>query len=224
MLTQSDVLFLSSAFTFWNHLSPNEKTLILNNATLMTYHKGESLHSGDNDCVGVFLVKSGSLRTYLLSDEGKEVTLYRLFSGEVCMLSASCLLKNITFDVHIDAATKTEVILLNSAVFSSIVEKNIYAENFSYKIAMDRFSDVIWAMEQILFMSFDQRLAIFLLDESQKNNTDTIILTHEEIAKYLGSAREVVSRMLKHFEKEGFVSLFRGGVTLLDKSQLKQLA
>ena len=78
-------------------------------------------------------------------------------------------------------------------------------------------------MQQILFMSFDKRLAIFLLDEVAKNNSDTLKITHEQIAKYMGSAREVVSRMLKYFEGEGIVALSRGGIQLLDKQKLRGL-
>lgn len=224
MLTKQDLNFLSKTLTFGEKLSISEKDLILNHTSLNSYRQGENLHSGTNDCVGVFLVKEGILRTYLLSDEGKEVTLFRLYPGDVCILSASCLLKNITFDVHIDAEESTEALLISSAIFSKLVSDNIYAENFSYKIAMERFSDVIWAMEQLLFMRFDKRLALFLLDEISKNNNTILSLTHEQIAKYIGSAREVVSRMLKHFEKEGIVKLSRGEIKVLNPTKLKNIS
>ena len=81
----------------------------------------------------------------------------------------------------------------------------------------------MWVMQQILFMSMDKRLAVFLLDETAKNGTDTVKLTHEQIAKYMGSAREVVSRMLKYFAAEGLVSVSRGGIRLIDKSRLRDL-
>lgn len=159
----------------------------------------------------------------MLSEEGKEITLYRLGAGDVCILSASCVLKNITFDVFIDAEQESEVILINSSVFQKICHENIYAENFSLKQTVDRFSDVMWAIEQILFMSFDKRLAIFLLDEMSKTGDNSIQLTHDQIAKYMGSAREVVSRMLKYFEKEGLVDLYRGGLKILDKDGLREI-
>ena len=96
-------------------------------------------------------------------------------------------------------------------------------EAFAYRLATERFSDVMWTMQQILFMSFDKRLAIFLLDESASLGSDTIKLTHEQIAKLLGSAREVVSRMLKYFAEEGYVRLSRGTVTITDKKALREL-
>jgi CRP/FNR family transcriptional regulator len=222
-LSENDILFLSKALTFWDRLNSEEKELITKNLASIKYKKGEAIHRGENDCIGLFVVKSGTVRTYLMSEEGKEVTLYRLFERDVCVLSASCIIKNITFDVNIDAESECEILLINSSVFFELVQKNIYIENFSYKIAVDRFSDVIWAMEQILFMSFDKRLATFLIDEATNNNDDTISLTHEQIAKYMGSAREVVSRMLKYFANEGTVELLRGGVKILDKSKLRYL-
>jgi CRP/FNR family transcriptional regulator len=139
------------------------------------------------------------------------------------MLSASCVLRSVTFDVYIDAEDKGEVSIINASAISAVVEQNIYAENFALKVAAERFSDVMWAMQQILFMSFDRRLAVFLLDELAKNDDDIIKLTHEQIAKYMGSAREVVSRMLKYFSSEGIVEYSRGGIKILNKNILRKI-
>jgi len=223
MLKESDITFIQTVLTFWDHLNPNQKTMLLENATPVNYKRGENIHRGENDCVGVLLIKSGELRTYILSEDGRDITLYRLGSDDICILSASCILENITFDVHIDAEADCEVLLLKSSIFSQICNENIYAENFSYKSMIDRFSDVMWAMQQILFMSFDKRLTIFLLDEVSRTGSNTINMTHEQIAKYIGSAREVVSRMLKYFENEGYVNLSRGKIEVIDKVQLKEI-
>lgn len=223
MLTPNDINFLTCTLTFWNHLSSTEQQMILDYTKPLTYTQGSTIHGGGTDCIGVLLVKEGTLRTYLLSEDGKEVTLYRLSSGDVCILSASCLLKKITFDVHIDAEVTTQILLLDSSIFAQLVRENIYVENFSYKMAAEKFSDVIWTMEQILFMSFDKRLALFLLEEAHKTHSNTLYLTHEQIAKYMGSAREVVSRMLKYFVNEGWVHLSRGSITLLDPKSLHKL-
>ena len=139
-------------------------------------------------------------------------------------MSASCVLKSITFDVYIDAVEASEVIQVSSASISSVMKQNIYAECFAYKMATERFSDVMWAMQQILFMSFDRRLAIFLLDEAAALHSQEIKMTHEQIARLMGSAREVVTRMLKYFSSEGYVELSRGTVKILDKNKLKNLA
>ena len=135
------------------------------------------------------------------------------------MLSASCVLTEITFDVHVDSETKTKAWVLSSGAFGDLIERNIYFENYQNKLKAQRLSDVMWTMQQILFYSFDKRLAIFLYDELIKNGP-VITYSHLEIAKYLGSAREVVSRMLKYFEKEGILTVSRKEIIITDKKAL----
>lgn len=223
MLKENDLEFMKRHLSFWDKLSTTEKNMVKNNTTKITYNKGEILHNADSECLGFVLIKKGGLRVYILSEDGREVTLYRLSEGDSCVLSASCILNNITFDVVIDAETDTEVLLLNISTFSKLNNDNIYVENFAYKNTTDRFSDVMWSVEQILFMSFDKRLATFLIDEVAKNKTTDIYLTHEQIAKYLGSAREVVSRMLKNFESQGIIMLSRGLIKIIDKEKLMKI-
>lgn len=222
-MTEQNRKYLEERLTFWDEITKEEQEILIQNTSVVRYTQGQNIYDAQQECVGVLLIKSGELRTYILSEEGKEVTLYRLGDGDVCILSASCILKNITFDVHVDAEKDSEVLLINSSVFSSLSQRNIYVEAFSLRLTADRFSDVMWAMEQILFMSFDRRLAIFLLDETAKNGIDTLSLTHEQIARYVGSAREVVSRMLKYFAKEGMVEISRGSIKIVDRQKLKKL-
>ena len=222
-MQDTDLRFIKSMLPFWDRLSDSEAGLLLRHTKTVTYEPGENVHSTANDCVGVLLIKTGELRTYILSEEGKEVTLFRLGNGEACVLSAACLIHSITFDIFIDAAQKTELYLIDAQAFSKLLNTNVYVENFTLRVTAERFSEVMWAMEQILFMSFDRRLAIFLLDETAKTDVDNITMTHEQIARYVGSAREVVSRMLKYFAKEGMVAVHRGGVEITDKQKLRTL-
>lgn len=223
MVDQVEIKLLSKSLPFWDNLTQSQKDFLITNARSVHFNKGQSIHYGENECIGVLIVKKGSIRIYISSDEGREVTLYRLEDNDICILSASCVLETIDFDVSVDAETDCEIIQISSQAFSHLTSENVYAELFSYKLATDRFSDVLWAMQQILFSSFDKRLATFLLDESQKQNSLDIQMTHEQIAKYLGSAREVVSRMLKYFSNEGYVTLSRGGVHINDKKALRTL-
>lgn len=223
MLKEQDQKFLQEKLDFWDRISGREQAALIENTMLVSYRRGHNIYSAVRECIGVLLIKSGEIRCHMLSDEGRDITLYRLGPGEVCILSASCLLKNITFDVSIDAEKDSEVLLINAAVFARLMEENVYVENFSLQVAVDKFSEVMWAMEQLLFMSFDKRLAIFLLDEMNKSGTDSIRLTHEQIARYVGSAREVVSRMLKHFAGGGIVELSRGGIRIIDREKLKEM-
>ena len=224
MLTEECEALLARQFPFWDKLTPEERKRFCESMAPVHYDRGASIHSGSEECVGLLLVKTGQLCVYLLSEEGRDVTLYRLFPGDICILSASCVLEAITFDVFIDAEEATDLLVMNSAVFHALADENVYVRCFGYELATKRFSEVMWAMQQILFMGVDRRLAIFLTEELQKSGGDTVRLTHEQIARYMGSAREVVSRMLKYFESEGVVRLSRGGITVTDEAKLRVLA
>ncbi len=210
-------------FPFWDEISDEVREYICRNSVLMTYLKGTTIHDGSK-CSGVFFIRSGCLRVYMMSEKGKDITLYRLYPGDMCMLSASCVLQAITFDVMVDAEEDSECYVISGPAFASVSENNPKIKIFSMETAISRFSDVMWVMQQILFMSMDQRLAIFLTDESARIGSDIIPLTHEQIAKYMGSAREVVTRMLKYFANEGLVEVSRKGVKILDKKRLRKLA
>ncbi len=223
MINREDIELFSTGLPFWEHLNQSEKDLLLTNANSAHFSKGQALHYGDNECIGILFIKHGMIRIYITSDEGREVTLYRLEDNDICILSASCVLQNIDFDVFVESETECDIIQISSIIFSKLSSKNAYVELFSYKLATERFSEVMWAMQQILFTSFDKRLAAFLIDETIKIKSNNVNLTHEQIAKYLGTAREVVSRMLKYFEKEGYVTLFRGGITINNKKALQSI-
>ena len=210
-------------FPFWDQLNEEDKETFCRSSHHVNFPKGTNIHDG-NECTGVILIKSGSLRLYMLSEEGKEITLYRLFPGEMCMLSASCVLKTITFDVYVDSEENSECVVVGGCAYDDVARRIPEAKIFALETAVSRFSDVMWVMQQIMFMSIDKRLAIFLLDEAAQTGSDTIKLTHEQIAKYMGSAREVVSRMLKYFSSEGIVAYSRSeGIRILDKKRLREL-
>ena len=214
----------SNSFPFWDGLSDWDKETFMRSSQAVKYYRGATIHDG-GECTGVILVKSGCLRLYMLSDEGKEVTLYRLFPGDICIFSASCVLESITFDVNVDAEEDSECVVVGGCAYEGLWQKSDEVKIFTYEMALSRFSDVMWVMQQILFMSMDKRLAIFLLDEASKNGSDTIKLTHEQIAKYMGSAREVVSRMVKYFVSLGIISASRSdGIKILDKKRLRSIA
>ncbi|MBP1744587.1 MAG: Crp family transcriptional regulator [Firmicutes bacterium] len=223
MIEKTEIDVLKRSLDFWERLTPLQRKILTEDARAYSYEAGNALHFGEHDCIGVLIVISGTLRTYMLSEEGKEVTLYRLNKGDVCVLSASCVLDTITFDVHIDSETDCRIVQISSKAFSVLASENIYVEAFTHRLATERFSDVMWVMQQILFMSFDKRLAAFLIDESSKTGSNRIAMTHDQIARHMGSAREVVSRMLKYFSKEGWISLSRGNVEIIGKEQLRSL-
>ena len=223
MDNQDLINLFEEAFPFWSKMKEGDRKTFCNSACPVHFEKGTNIHDG-NECTGVIIVKSGSLRLYIISEDGKEITLYRLFKGDICVLSASCVLSNITFDVFVDSEEDSDCVVVGGCAIEDLSNRMAEAKIFMLETALSRFSDVMWVMQQILFMSMDKRLAIFLLDEVSKTGSDRIKLTHEQIAKYMGSAREVVSRMLKYFASEGIVSVSRGdGIQIIDKAKLRAL-
>ncbi len=210
-------------FPFWEEITEEDKDHLYRNSRTVIYHKGTNIHNG-TECSGVILIRSGSLRVYILSDEGKEITLYRLHAGDLCMLSASGVLRSITFDVHVDAEEESECYVIGGQAYSAAAEHNPHIKIFTLELTVSRFSDTMWAMQQILFMNMDKRLAIFLHNESARLESDMISLTHEQIARYIGTSREVVTRMLKYFSDEEITELYRKGIRISNKEKLIKLA
>ncbi|MBQ3252671.1 MAG: Crp/Fnr family transcriptional regulator [Oscillospiraceae bacterium] len=210
-------------FPFWKDLCDADRQLMVENTTRVFFEREQSVHDNTR-CTGLFIVKSGRLRIYMLSEEGKEITLYRLMPGDVCMLSASCVLSAITFDVYVDAEEPSECYQINPQAFHSLSERIPAVKIFALETAVTRFSDVMWIMQQIVFMSMDKRLAIFLLDELSTTGGDTVTMTHEQIARHLGTAREVVSRILKIMAADGVLEVARKGIRITDKKKLQQIA
>lgn len=213
---------LAQRLPFWINLSAEEKKALVAHTRYAEFSTGDQVRNPSTPA-GVMLVLSGSLRAYMVSDEGKQITLFRVGEQESCVLAASCALSMITFDVFLDATSDTKLLIIDSSFFAHLIEKNVYVEAFTYRQTTQRFSEVMWVMEQVLFMSFDERLAVFLLDEVAHTQSNTLHLTHDEIAHHLGSAREVVSRMLKRFADDGLVKLSRGTISILNKQGLRAL-
>ena len=214
---------LSNVFPFWEKLTEEQRQRLAAGAVLRTVKAGVLLHQG-GDCMGLLAVHTGQLRAYILSDQGREITLYRLFDRDICLFSASCLLRNIQFDVTISAEKDTQLWVIPADVYQSLMEESAAVANYTNDLMGSRFSEVMWLMEQVMWKSFDARLASFLLEESLLEGTASLRLTHERIANHLGTAREVVTRMLRYFQSEGMVRLTRGTVALTDLERLRRLS
>lgn len=208
----------------WGQLTPAQQTRLSEAARPRAFSAGELIHNGDADCVGLLLVKSGRLRVFILSEDGREITLYRLLPGEICLFSASCMMPQIAFAVTVTAEAPSEVLVLPPDVYKAVMAESAPLANFTNELIAARFSDVMWLIEQILWKSFDRRLAAFLLAEAKLEHSATLHLTHEAIANHMGTAREVVTRMLRYFQGEGWVKLARGTLQLTDESSLRALA
>lgn len=216
-------MFNDNEIKFFKDLTQDEKNLLRSGTFEKSFTKGALVHNSSEPCTGVVVVRKGKLRIYMLSESGKEITLYYLEEGEMCVLSASCVLATISFEVHIEAEKDCEILQISASVFNQIIKSNIKVENYALRLATVRFSDVMWAMQQILFFSMDKRLAMYLYEATLNAKSDIICVTHEEIAKSLGSAREVITRLLNQFALDGLVELTRGKITVIERSKLSSM-
>ncbi len=210
-------------FPVWNKLTPGQQGKMNAAVSERRVKKGTVLHNGSMDCMGLVLVKTGQLRAYILSEEGREISIYRLFDRDLCLFSASCIMRSIQFDVTVEAEKDTEFWLIPTETYREIMEESAPLANYTNEIMAARFSDVMWLIEQIMWKSFDKRLAAFLLDEAALEGSGSLKITHEVIGNHLGSAREVVTRMLRYFQSEGLVKLSRGMVEITDKRGMERL-
>lgn len=208
---------------FWSKLSEDDKRLVKLGASIREYKKGQFIHGGVNDCLGMIYLISGEIRTYIISDEGREVTLFHLYDGDPCVFSASCAISQLTFETLISAETDCELLIISTGYFSRLTERNIYVRCFMYELITERFSTVMWTMQEIIFKGFDRRLASFLVSEYDRTGIDEIHLTHEQIAQRVSSAREVVARMLKRFNADGLVQVRRGMIRISDIEKLREM-
>ena len=214
----------SECFPIWNKLTREQQERLRSVTDLQRISAGTVVHDGSPECKGMVLVKSGQLRAYLLSDEGREITICRFFEMDICLFSASCVMPNMMFDVFIEAEKDTEMWVIPACLYQNLMDESLPPSNYSHDLITNHFSEVMWLMEQIMWKSFDKRLAGFLVEESRIEETDALKITHEKIAAHMGTAREVVTRMLRYFQSDGMVKLTWGTVELVDKKALMRLS
>lgn len=211
---------ISKFFPIWSKLTDIQKDKILQSAVPRKVKKGTILHNGSADCAGLFLINSGQLRAYILSEGGREITIYRLFEMDICLFSASCMIESIQFDIVIEAEKDSEIWVVPAELYKLLMEESASLANYTNQIMASRFSEVMWLIEQIIWKSFDKRLAEFLIEESVLEDSSLLNITHEKIANHMGTAREVVTRMLRYFQAEGLVHLTRGSIEIINQKGL----
>lgn len=212
-----------SYFPIWNKLTAAQQERILGGLMERKVSKGTVIHNGSMDCTGLLLIRTGQLRAYILSDEGREITIYRLFDRDMCLFSASCIMRSIQFEVTIETEKDTELWVIPAEIYQSVMEESAPVSNYTNELMATRFSDVMWLVEQVMWKSLDKRVAAFLLEEMSIEETTQLKITHETIAKHLGSHREVITRMLRYFQNEGMVKLSRGVIEITHAKKLEEL-
>ena len=207
----------------FDKLTKSQQDTLTSSSFVRKFSKGDLLHNGSQNCTGLILILSGQIRAFTISDDGREVTMYRLFERDICLFSASCIMNSIQFDITVTAEKETKVLVIPSEVYKSIMDVSAPLANYTNEVMASRFSDVMWLIDQIMWKSFDKRLASFLLDEANIEGMNVLKITHEEIGNHLGHPREVVTRMLKYFVSEGAVKLSRGTIEIVDESKLANI-
>ena len=206
----------------WDKLTAEQQQRIAGVVEYRAVKKGTHIHDSSAECLGLILVRSGQLRAYILSEDGREITISRLFEYDVSLLSASCVMPDMQFNVMIEAEKDTEFWSIPACLFKNMVDESLAVSNYSRNLLSSNFSELMWLMEQIMWKSFDKRLAAFLLEEARLEDSSVLQITHEKIASHLGTAREVVTRMLRYFQNEGMVKLTRGAIEITDKAKLER--
>ena len=217
-------MVLERCFPIWDKLTVQQQQRIASVSEFICVKAGTVLHDGSPECMGMLLVSSGQLRAYMLSEEGREITISRFFEMDICLFSASCVMPNMQFDIFIEAEKDSEIWVIPACLYQNLMEESLILANYSHGLITSHFSDVMWLMEQIMWKSFDKRLAAFLLEESRVEDTLSLRITHERIANHMGTAREVVTRMLRYFQSEGVVRLTRGTIEIADCAGLAQMS
>ena len=205
---------------FWDKLTVEQQQRIAGVVEFRKVKKGIHIHDSSAECLGLVAIRSGQLRAYILSEDGREITISRLFEYDVSLLSASCVMPDMQFNIMIEAEKDSEFWSVPACLFKNLVDESLAVSNYSRNLLSSNFSDLMWLMEQIMWKSFDRRLAAFLLEEARLEQSNLLHITHEKIASHLGTAREVVTRMLRYFQSEGMVKLTRGVIEIIDEKKL----
>ena len=214
---------IANFFPVFSKLTPQQQQMLLDYTAIRTVPAGTVVHNGAVECTGFLLVRSGQLRAYTLSEEGREVTVYRLFDHDCCLFSAACIMSSLQFEVIIETEKDSDIFIIPPSVYQKLMNESLPVSQYTNDLMASRFSEVMWLMEQIMWKSFDKRLAAFLVEESGIEGTTLLKVTHEKIANHMGTAREVVTRMLRYFQGEGLVKLSRGTIEITDEPGLRAL-
>lgn len=201
---------------FFKNLSADEKNELISKSAVTKYEKGELVHSKNSSCTGLLITISGNFRVFISAPNGRQITLFKLYDRDVCMLSASCAFTNLTYDVNLEAQSETEAIIIDSSLVKKLSESNFEIMNYILNLTQDKLSEVMYILEQATFFSLDERITNYLLEQSRYTDSNLLYITHENIANELGSSREVISRILKKFEKDGKIEVFRGKIKIIN--------
>jgi len=213
-LIENDLSFLDT-----NNKSLVEK--ILRYASIVSLPKDTLIFDEGSSTNNLAVIISGKVRVYKLAESGREITIYRINKGESCILTISSILSNLTYPARAVVEEDVEALIVPSDIFKELVNKDENWRNFTFGLMNARFANVITVVEEVAFRRMDERILEFIIQTFESKGSE-LSITHQEIAYELGTYREVVSRILKDFEKSGLVVLARNKINILNINEIKK--
>lgn len=214
---------LRNAFPFWDSLTEKQREELRSGTVKSSCRKKTMLHFGGGECAGVQIIGSGRVRVFITSPGGGDITLFRLMDGDVSILSAACMLNGMDIELDMEMETDCIIYTIPKKVYRKLYDESSAVKDYTMEMISEKFSDIMWLMNQFLFSNVASRIAGALLEHRAIEGEDELKLTHEALAKDAGTAREVVTRILKQFQSDGLVKLGRGKVVLLNPQGLGKI-
>ncbi len=196
---------------------------MLDDSIRYSINSGTTLMEHGELCNNVIIVLKGRIRVYRISQEGKEITLYRIGGGETCILSMGCVMDHDPLDAVAYVEEPTDLLAIPANLFNEILDKCPHFRKYLFKMLLKALSDVMMLTEEITFHGVNKRIASYLINKSSETRSMILYVTHETIARELGTAREVVSRMIKEFSSHGILEVSRGKIKILESSSLEEI-
>ncbi len=187
---------------------------ILSISNIKTIPGDVQIYSEGDSCSAIAFVISGEIRVFKIGEGGREITLYEIERGETCILNASCILSNMSYPAHALTVLDSELLLVPAQEFRRILDRFEEMRDFVFNLLSRRLTSVMALVEEVAFGRMDLRLMEYIEEKSEDGNLNA---THQKIANDLGTSREVVSRLLKDFERRGKIRLSRNLIQITDE-------
>lgn len=214
---------LKQTLPFWKDLAKEEQEEMKLRSLETPYEKGKLLHYGGRECAGVQIIKTGQARVFVTSPQGGEITLFRLVDGDVSILSAACMMKGLDIELDMELEEDSVICTIPKAVYKKISDQNGKVKDYTLQMISEKFSDIMWLFNQYVFSNVASRLAGAILEHRSLAGSDCMAVTHDALARDIGTAREVVTRLLKQFQTDSLVRLTRGHIKVLDAVKLDKV-
>lgn len=216
-------IMLEQTLPFWKDLTKEQQELFCQCSTISRYFKGETVFNPLKKHAGLKIVWQGQMRISMLSGKGMEILLYQLKSKEICVLSVLSLMNQFEWNIYAEADQDSVVLSIPAQEYLKVSQENPAVHAYNQETTIQRMGEVIQITSQSAMANTEERLADLLLRYHRQERSMELCLTHESIAKDMGTAREVVSRTLKQFQKQGILEMGRGKIMLLDLSKLEHI-